>query len=89
MIGICCPEGDSGLMVEGFGDGGGGTPRRARGMYGVYVVCGIVDGCRGGGRTGPRRGGADKGAISGVRVALGSVGVGGGERNTVEDDGLF
>ena len=62
--------------------------RLERGMYGVYVVCGAVDGCRGGGSTGPDRGGGESGAGSGVRVPLGRVGVAGGERNVVEDDGL-
>lgn len=56
MRGICCPDGDRGLVFEGFGDGLPAT-RRARGMYGVYVVCGPAAGCLGGGSIGPGRGG--------------------------------
>lgn len=89
MIGTCWPDGDSGLTVDGFGEGGGGTPRRARGMYGVYVVCGAAEGCRGGGRTGPDRGGGEVGAASsGDSVPFGIVGVLGGDRNVVDEDGL-
>lgn len=49
---------------------GTALPFRARGTYGVYVVCNDTEGCRGGG-TGPLR--ADRG------LAAARVGVDGGE----------
>lgn len=77
MIGMGWPVGDS-----GFGVGGGRPPRRARGTYGVYVVWSPVVGCRGGGRMGPARAGADIGGT-------GERGVPGGEsgRLSTEDVG--
>ena len=61
--------------------------RRARGMYGVYVVCGIP-GCRGGGKMGPERGGG-VGGWSASNGLFDMSGVGGGEsRFAVEDAGL-
>lgn len=69
IIGICCPVGDNGFGVAG----GRPAPRRARGTYGVYVVWSPVGGCRGGGRIGPARAGADCGGA-------GLSGVAGGER---------
>lgn len=87
MIGICCPVGDRGFRLVGLGDAGGAA-RLERGMYGVYVVCGAEDGCRGGGSTGPNRGGGDNGECSGVRETFDRVGVVGGERKGAEDDGL-
>lgn len=65
--------------------------RRERGIYGVYVVCGPAAGCRGGGRTGPRRGGG-----GGIPDETGLVAEvvdngGGGEsgRNVVDAFGLI
>ena len=50
IMGICCPVGDSGFVVVATS-----LPRRARGTYGVYVVCiETVEGCRGGGTGLPR-----------------------------------
>lgn len=48
MIGICWPVGERGLMA-----GGAALPRRALGTYGVYVVCRLMVGWRGGGGRGP------------------------------------
>jgi hypothetical protein len=64
MIGMCWPVGDSGFGVAGARP----APRRARGTYGVYVVWSPEGGCRGGGRIGPARAGADCGGtgLSGV-----------------------
>lgn len=73
-MGICWPVGESGL-----GDGEGPLPRRARGMYGVYVVWRPVGGCRGGGKMGPERGGAVVAKRFWAGVA--EIGVGGGDRS--------
>lgn len=58
MIGMCWPASDNGFGVTGALV----APRRARGTYGVYVVWSPVGGCRGGGRIGPARAGADCGS---------------------------
>lgn len=68
IIGICCPDGDRGLTV--------GAARLDLGMYGVYVVCGCVDGCFGGGGRGPERVGGGSGlkpAVVEVDVAIDEV----------------
>jgi hypothetical protein len=52
----------------------------ARGTYGVYVVCKVVGGCRGGGRIGPAR-------ATGLRPALDVVGRTGPVK--LADIGLF
>ena len=50
----------------------------------MYVVCGIVDGCRGGGSMGPDRGGGGGGRkFNGLDVI---DGVGGGDTSVVVDD---
>ena len=92
MIGICCPDGESGLVLAKLGERPVAAAAAARlflGMYGVYVVCGPAAGCRGGGRTGPGRGGGGK-ACSGEMGLEGIGGVPGGERklNELADVGL-
>jgi hypothetical protein len=49
--------------------------RRARGTYGVYVVCGVVLGCCGGGGSGPVRRGGGSGSESVGAVIGGAAGV--------------
>ena len=84
ISGICCPLGDSGFAVPGFAPAAAAAAaRRARGMYGVYVVCGAAEGCRGGGRMGPGRGGG-----MGSSGEEGLRGVEGGERKDCGEDGL-
>ena len=92
MIGICCPDGESGLVLAKLGESPVAAAVAARlflGMYGVYVVCGIVEGCRGGGKTGPERGGGVGGgsAVSGLVVMDGVCG--GDTRFVVELAGLM
>lgn len=77
IIGICCPLGESGLTAVV----GGALPRRALGIYGVYVVCTPMPGCRGGGRGGALpldAGGGGKG-----RLATEAVG-----EEVTEEEGL-
>lgn len=63
IIGICCPLGESGLALTGVAPTAAAAALRARGIYGVYVVCGPAAGCRGGGNMGPKRSGGAGGRI--------------------------
>lgn len=82
-MGICCPDGE-----RGFGGIETGIARFERGIYGVYVVCGAVAGCLGGGGMGPvRMGGGGAPLVLGSELAdIG--GVCGGEPNMVDAVGL-
>jgi hypothetical protein len=83
MMGINWPVGERGL---GTGDTGG--PRRERGMYGVYVICGVTAaGCRGGGGTGPERPGGG-GKMAGIVLRDSVIGVEGGEVMRLRDEGV-